>query len=155
MVESAEAAKKAFDAKVKENDDFVNKMEKEIEQAEKRAKEKKVLEKQVISHKKTIEENEAAISKLQSDLQKLSELRSKEQEEHKAELAATRESVKNAEEYCAGRFASFSEMLSSKMFLLTSYFWLVLSLVSCSFVVFQFTPPILKRSKLTWPNTPS
>src|SRR3954464_7659734 len=104
MVESAEAAKKAFDAKVKESDDFVNKMKKEIEQAEKRAKEKRVLEKQVASHKKTIEENEAAISKLQSDLQKLSELRSKEQEEHKAELAATRESVKNAEEYRAGRF---------------------------------------------------
>src|SRR3954462_12539539 len=115
MVESAEAAKKAFDAKVKESDDFVNKMKKEIDQAKKRAKEKKVLEKQVASHKKTIEENEAAISKLQSDLQKLSELRSKEQEDHQAELATTRESVKNAEEYCAGRFSSFSEMLSSKI----------------------------------------
>ena len=93
----------------------MNKMKKEIEQAEKRAKEKKVLEKQVASHKKTIEENETAISKLQSDLQKLSELRSKEKEEHQAELATTQESVKNDEEYCAGRFASFSEMLSSKM----------------------------------------
>ena len=68
MIESAEAAKKAFDAKVKESDDCVNKMKKEIEQAEKRAKEKKVLEKQVISHKNTIEANESAISKLQSDL---------------------------------------------------------------------------------------
>ena len=29
-----EAAKKAFDAKVKENDDFLKKMKKEIEQAE-------------------------------------------------------------------------------------------------------------------------
>ena len=116
MVESAEAVKKAFEAKVKESDEFVNKMKKEIEQAEKRAKEKKVLEKQVASHKKTIEENEAAISKLQSDLQKLSKLRSKEQEEHQVELSTTRESVKNVEEYCAGRFASFSEMLSSKMF---------------------------------------
>src|SRR3954466_4298207 len=105
MTEPAEAAEKAFEAKVKENDGFVNKMKKEIEQAEKRAKEKKALEKQVVSHKKTIEENEAAISKLQSDPQKLTELRSKEQEEHKAELAATRESVKNAEENCAGRFA--------------------------------------------------
>ena len=94
MVESAEAAEKAFDAKVKESDDFLNKMKKEIEQAEKRAKEKKALEKQVVSHKKTIEENEAAISKLQSDLQKLSELRSKEKEDHEVELAATRESVK-------------------------------------------------------------
>src|SRR3954471_14275247 len=122
MAESAEAAKKAFDAKVKESDDFVKKMKKEFEQAEKHAKEKKVLDKQVASHKKTIEENGAAISKLQSDLQKLSELRSKEQEEHKAELAATQESVKNAEEYCVGRFASFSEMLSSKMSFLTLYF---------------------------------
>src|SRR3954464_13726667 len=100
-------------------------MKKEIEQAEKRVKDKKFLEKQVASHKKTIEEHEAAISKLQSDLKKLSELRSKEKEDHETELAATRKSVKNAEEYCAGRFASFSEMLSSKIFLLTSYFWLV------------------------------
>ena len=112
----AEAAKKALDAKVKESDEFVNKMKKEIEQAEKRAKEKKVLENQVASHKKTIEEHEATISKLQSDLHKLSELRSKEKKEHDIELAATRESVKNAEEYCAGRFASFSEMLSSNIF---------------------------------------
>ena len=73
------------------------------------------MEKQVASHKKTIEEHEAAISKLQSDLQKLSELHSKEKEEHDVELATTRESVKNAEEYCAGRFALFSELLSSKM----------------------------------------
>ena len=41
MIFLAEAAKKAFDAKVKESEDFVNKMKKEIEQAEKRAKEKK------------------------------------------------------------------------------------------------------------------
>src|ERR1041384_6336056 len=127
MVESAEAAKKAFDAKVKESDDFVKKMKKEIEQAEKCAKEKKVLEKQVASHKKTIEENEAAISKLQSDLQKLSEMRSKEKEEHEVELATTRESVKNVEEYCVGRFASFSKMLSSKMSSLYCAFDLLLS----------------------------
>ena len=43
----ADAAKKAFDAKVKENDDFVQKMKKEVDQAERRAKEKKLLEKQV------------------------------------------------------------------------------------------------------------
>src|ERR1041385_7639099 len=115
IIKSAEAAKKAFDAKVKESEEFVNKMKKEIEQIEKRAKEKKVLEKQVASHTKALEEREAAISKLQSDLQKLSELRSKDKEEHEAALAATRESVRNAEEYCVGRFASFSEMLSSKM----------------------------------------
>ena len=64
MTKSTEAAKKAFEAKVKESDEFVNKMKKEIEQAEKRAKEKKALEKQVASHKKTIEENEATISRL-------------------------------------------------------------------------------------------
>ena len=54
MVESAEAAKKAFKAKVKESDDFVNKMKKEIEQAEKHAKEKKALENQVAAHKKLL-----------------------------------------------------------------------------------------------------
>src|SRR3954466_12350788 len=97
--QSAEAAKKAFDAKVKENDDFVNKMKKEIEQTEKRAKEKKTLENQVVALKKAIEEKEAYLSKLQSDLQKLSEWHSKEKEEHEAEFAATRESVKRAEEY--------------------------------------------------------
>src|SRR4051812_10644430 len=133
MTESAEAAKEAFEAKVKESDEFVNKMKKEIEQAEKRAKEKKTLEKQVASHKKTIDENEAAISKLQSDLQKLSELRSKEKEDHEVELAATRESVKNAEEYCAGRFASFSEMLSSKM---SSLYCASNLLLSCYLVCF-------------------
>ena len=129
----AEAAKKAFEAKVKESDEFVNKMKKEIEQAEKCAKEKKALEKQVAIHKKTIEENEAAISKLQSDLQKLSKLRSKEKENHEVELAATRESVKNAEEYCAGRFASFSEMLSSKM---SSLYCASDLLLSCHLVLF-------------------
>ena len=60
----AEAAKKAFDAKVKENDEFVHKMKKEIEQVEKRAKEKKALGQQVAAQKKTIEEHEATISNL-------------------------------------------------------------------------------------------
>ena len=110
-----EAAKKAFDAKVKENDDFVNKMKKEIDQAENRAKEKKALEKQVQSYKKTIKENEANITQLQTDLAKVSELRSKDQEAHKAELEATREAVKTAEQYCAGRFAVFSETLSGRL----------------------------------------
>ena len=79
------------------------------------------------SHKKTNEEHEAAISKLQSDQQKLSELRSKEKEDHEVELAVTRESMKNAEEYCAGRFASFSELLSSKMPFPLCFFDLFLS----------------------------
>ena len=52
----AEAAKKAFDAKVKENDEFVSKMKKEIENVSKRAREKKALESQVAGYKKTLEE---------------------------------------------------------------------------------------------------
>ena len=42
MVESAEDAKKAVEAKVKESDDFVNKMKKEIEQAENVLKRKRL-----------------------------------------------------------------------------------------------------------------
>ena len=141
IIKSAEAAKKAFDAKVKESDEFVNKMKKEIEQAEKRAKEKKVLEKQVASHKKALEEKEAAISKLQSDLKKLSELRSKDKEDHEAELAATR------------------EMLSSKMSSLHCASDLLLSchfgLIFTPLLSLQFIPPILKRNKLIWPSLPS
>ena len=153
MTNPVEAAKKAFDAKVKQSDEFVNKMKKEIEQAKKRAKEKKVLEKQVAGHKKTIEEHEATISKLQSDLQKLSELRSKESEDHDAELATAREAVKNAEEYCAGRFGAFSELLSRKLSFEFSPFRPVLSI--CQFVVYflmllQCTLPILKVSRLIW-----
>ena len=110
----AEAAAKAFDAKVKESDDFVKKMKKEMEQAEKRAKGKKALEKKIVYYKKAIEENEASIAIIESDLQKSTELREKEQEGHKVELKKTHDAVKTAEEYCVGRFASFSEMLSSK-----------------------------------------
>jgi len=130
----AEAAKKAFDAKVKENDEFVSKMKKEIENVGKRAREKKVLESQVAGYKKTIEEHEATISKLQSDLQKLSELRSKENEDHAAELATAREAVKNAEEYCAGRFGAFSKLLSRKL-----SFEFRLSGLFCPFVNLLFT----------------
>ena len=73
---------------MKENDEFVSKMKKEIENVGKRAREKKVLESQVAGYKKTIEEHEATISRLQSDLQKLSELRSKENEDHAARWCA-------------------------------------------------------------------
>ena len=121
----AAAAKEAFDAKVKESDEFVSKMKKEIENVTKRAKEKRVLESQVAGCKKTIEEQEGTISRLQSDLQKLSELRSKEKEDHDAELAAAREAVKNVEEYCAGRFAVFSESLSSELFFSLGMFVLI------------------------------
>ena len=97
---STEATKKAFDAKVKENDDFVNKMKKEIDQAEKRAKEKNFLEKQVHFYKKAFEENEASITILQSELEKVSELQSKDQETHKAELETTRQAVRTSEVLC-------------------------------------------------------
>ena len=53
-------------------------MKKEIDQAERRAKEKKSWEKQVLYYNKAIDENEASITKLQSDLAKVSELRSKD-----------------------------------------------------------------------------
>jgi len=121
---SSEAAKKAFDAKVKENDEFVSKMKKEIENVSKRAREKKVLEGQVAGYKKTLEEQETIVNQLRSDLQKLSELRLKEKEEYEAELAAARESVKSAEEYCAGRFGAFSESLSSMLSLQLHFFCL-------------------------------
>jgi len=51
-------------------------------------------------------------------------------EDHDAELVTTREAVKNAEEYCAGRFASFSELLSSEMSFLFCLFGLFLSISS-------------------------
>ena len=110
----AEAAEKAFNAKVKENDDFVQKMKKEIDQVERRAKEKKTLEKQVSELQEIEKKKDAAIAKLQSDLEKLSELRSKEKETHKSELETAQKAVKVAEEYCAGRFAVFSETLACK-----------------------------------------
>src|SRR4051812_30212404 len=90
-------------------------MKKEIDQAKKRAKEKKSLEKHVFYYKEVVKENEASIMKLQSDLEKLSELHSKEEETHKAELETARKSVKAAEEYCAGRFAVFSETLAGEL----------------------------------------
>ena len=109
----AEAAKKAFDAKVIENDDFVAKM-KEIDQVERRAKEKKALETSLYHYKQAVKENEACITKLESDLDKLSELRAEDEKKHQAELETTRKAVKAAEEYCAGQFAVFSETLSGE-----------------------------------------
>ena len=78
----AEAAKKAFDAKVKESNDFVTKLKKEIEQVERRAKEKKALEMSLYHYKEAVKENEACISKLESDLEKLSELRAEDKKKH-------------------------------------------------------------------------
>ena len=78
----AEAAKKSFDAKVKENDDFVAKMKKEIDQVKRRDKEKKALETSLYHYKQAVKENEACITKLESDMEKLSELPAKDEEKH-------------------------------------------------------------------------
>ena len=99
-----EAAKKAFDAKVKEHDDFVQKIKKELEQTERRAKEKKSLEKQVHDLQETKKKDDAMIAKLQSDLQKLSELRVEEKKAFESELKKSQQSLEHAEIYCAGRF---------------------------------------------------
>ena len=50
-------------------------MKKELEQTERRAREKKSLEKQVHDFQETKKKDDVMIAKLQSDLQKLSELR--------------------------------------------------------------------------------
>ena len=110
----AEAAQKAFDAKVKEHDDFVQKIKKELEQTERRAKEKKSLEKQVHDLQETKKKDDAMIVKLQSDLQKLSELRVEEKKAFESELGKSQQSLQHAEIYCAGRFEFFSEKLSGK-----------------------------------------
>src|SRR4051812_49485625 len=90
-------------------------MKKEIEQVEKRDKEKKALETSLHHYKQGVKDNEACISKLESDLQKLSELRAEDEKKHQAELEATRKSVRTAEEYCAGRFVVFSETLVGEL----------------------------------------
>jgi septal ring factor EnvC (AmiA/AmiB activator) len=132
----AEAAKKAFDAKVKESEEFVAKMKKEIEQVERRAKEKKALETSLHHYKQAVKENEACISKLESDLEKLSELRAEDEKKHQAELEATQKSVRTAEEYCAGRFAVFSETLSGEFCRPSCYRDLFCSLGLCTYLLF-------------------
>ena len=110
----ADVAKKAFDAKVQENDDFVQKMKKEIDQAERRAKEKKLLEKQVQELLEVKKKDDAALAKLQSDLEKVSNLRSKDKEVYECELEKSQKMLVNAENYCAGRFDVFSEKLAGE-----------------------------------------
>ena len=116
----AEAAKKAFDAKVKEHDDFVQKIKKELEQTERRAREKKSLEKQIHELQETKKKDDAVIAKLQSDLQKLFELRVEEKKVFESELEKSQQSLQHAELYCAGRFEFFSEKLSGKCLVLSS-----------------------------------
>ena len=64
----------------------MQKMKKEIDQAERRANEKLFLEKQVKELQDAKKKDEAMLAKLQSDLEKIIELRSREKDAHKAEM---------------------------------------------------------------------
>lgn len=108
----ADAAKEAFDAKVKEHDDFVRSMKKEIDQVKRRAKEKQTLVKQLQELQEAKKKDENSIAKLQSDLQKISELRQKEKERYDLELVQSKADLKAGEGFCAARFDMFSEKLS-------------------------------------------
>ena len=109
-----DAAKKAFDAKVKENDDFVQKMKKEINQAERQAKENLLLEKQVHELQEAKKKDEATLAKLQSDLEKVPELHAKEKATYESELEKSKQELIDAEGYCAARFDVFSEKLAGE-----------------------------------------
>ena len=86
-------------------------MKKEIDQAERRAKEKKLLEKQVQELLEAKKKDDAALAKLQSDLEKVSDLQAKEKELYEFELEKSQQMLEDAENYCAGRFDVFSEKL--------------------------------------------
>ena len=116
LFQLADAAKKAFDAKVKENDDFVQKMKKEIEQAKRRAKEKKSLEKQVQDLLEAKKKDDAMIAKLQSDLEKVSDLRTQEKKMYECEREKAQQTLVDVEKYCAGRFDVFSEKLAGDFY---------------------------------------
>ena len=92
----------------------MQKMKKEIEQAERRAREKKSLEKQIHDLQEAKKKDDALLVKAQSDLQKLSELRVEEKKAFESELKKSQQSLEHAENYCAGRFAFFSQKLSGK-----------------------------------------
>ena len=89
-------------------------MKKEIEQTERRAKEKKSLEKQVHDLQEAKKKDDVVIAKLQSDLEKLSELQTPEKKAFESELEKSQQSWLHAENYCAGRFDFFSEKLSGE-----------------------------------------
>ena len=89
-------------------------MKKEIEQTERRAKEKKALEKQVHDLLEAKKKDDAVIAKLQSDLEKVSELRTQEKKAYDSELEKSQQTMVDAENYCVGRFDVFSEKLSSE-----------------------------------------
>ena len=75
-------------------------MKKEIDQAERRAKAKK--------------KDDAALAKLQSDLEKVSDLRAKEKEVYECDLEKSRQMLVDAENYCTSRFDVFSEKLAGE-----------------------------------------
>ena len=54
------------------------------------------------------------IAKLQSDLEKLAELRVQEKKTFESELEKSQQSLQHDEYYCAGRFEFFSEKLSGE-----------------------------------------
>src|SRR4051812_8239916 len=110
-------------------------MKKEIEQVERRAKEKKTLDTSLYHYKQAVKENEACISKLESDLEKLSKLHAEDEKKHQAELETTRKAVRTAEEYCAGWFAVFSEALSGEFCRPSCDRDLFLSLGMCTYFI--------------------
>ena len=89
-------------------------MKKEIEQTERRAKEKKSLEKQVHDLLEAKKKYDAAIAKLKYDLEKVSELWTQEKKAFESEQEKSQQSLLHAENYCASRFDFFSEKLSGE-----------------------------------------
>ena len=87
---------------VKENDDFVQKMKKEIDQAKRCAREKRSLEKQVQELQDEKKKDEVTLAQLQSDLKKVIGQLSQGRHTHKTEMI-------EVEKYCAGRFAVVSK----------------------------------------------
>ena len=128
--------RRTFDAKGKENDEFVQKMKKEIHQAERRAKEKKLLEKQVQELLEAKKKDDAALAKLQSNLEKNSDLQSKEKEVYECELEKSRQMLVDAENYCASRFDVFSEKLAGE-FNFHRMTVLFVYILSCRLVLFS------------------
>ena len=86
----------------------------EIDQSERQAKEKNLLEKQVQELLEAKKKDDAALAKLQSDLEKVSDLWSKEKELYECELNNSRQMLVDAENYCASRFDVFSEKLAGE-----------------------------------------
>ena len=96
-------------------------MKKELEQTERRAREKKALEKQVHDLEEAKKKDDGVIAKLQSDLLKLFELRVQDIKAFESELEKSQQALQHAEHYCAGRFKFFSEKLSGECLVFPRY----------------------------------